>query len=650
MTRMPWRRRLLAVRSNEQRGDTLIEVLIAIVIISLSAVAVLGTLTESIMSSAEHRSFATLDSVLKNFAEAAKYDVQLQPVSSSIYKDCAGQLTPSIPVYRVVSTYPTTAVVGTRVTVFGTSFTPGATASVTLNSVAVPPANFVSGSRTVRSDGTVSASFTLPATATGAQAVVLTDGTNSAPSATALTGTASAGSSGGSPVVGYEVAVASIGWWNSSTKAFDNSLTAGTCSANDKSGIQMINLVATAPSHVSDSLSVVVVNPAFSPPNPAPSVSVVASPATPSAGQQITFSANFTGSTGGSSPSGTVAWTFTNSPGNPICANSALTSTGVNTSTATCIVPSALPGIYQLAANYSGDGNYSPTAGYSSVTVPKSTPTVGVNIAPSSPILGNALTFSATVTGSGNITPTGTVSWVFTASPAGTSPSCTPSTLGGSGNTAATTSATNCVVPNAQVGTYSVTATYQGDTVYLSGNGTGSTTVRPTPITITSVVTANGSGGTAGKLDPNDTITITFSGQINAHTVCSAWTNGLTSVQSASTGSVITVSNTGSGDNILSATGPTTGCGTFNFGTLDLGTAQYVTGNSHKSVTFTNSTFAYNGTTHTLTITFGTKGGSGALGTVPSSALTLTLSNNILDSGSNPLGGYTFTSPSGPQF
>src|ERR1700722_14627173 len=118
-------------RCGGDTGDTLIEPLMAIVIISLSVVAVLGTLTETITSSAEHRSVTTLDSVLKNFAEATKYDVQLQPVTSSIYKDCAGQTSPSIPVYRVVSTYPSTAAIGTGVTVFGTSFSPGAPVSVT---------------------------------------------------------------------------------------------------------------------------------------------------------------------------------------------------------------------------------------------------------------------------------------------------------------------------------------------------------------------------------------------------------------------------------------------------------------------------------------------------------------------------------------
>ena len=161
-------------------------------------------------------------------------------------------------------------------------------------------------------------------------------------------------------------------------------------------------------------------------------------------------------------------------------------------------------------------------------------------------------------------------------------------------------------------------------------------------VSMTSLVTANGSGGTVGKLDANDTIALTFSGQINASTVCSAWTNGLTTTQSTSAGSVVTITNSGSGDNILSFTTAPTACGTFNVGSIDLGSSSYVTssGNSHKSVTFTNSTISYNGTSHLLTITLGTAGGGGTANVVTSSALTVSLSTSVLDTGNAALSGY----------
>ncbi len=189
-----------------------------------------------------------------------------------------------------------------------------------------------------------------------------------------------------------------------------------------------------------------------------------------------------------------------------------------------------------------------------------------------------------------------------------------------------------------------------------AGNVGTSSTVNFTftsSVSVSNLVTANGSGGTVGQVDQNDTISITFSGQINANTVCSAWTNGSTTAQSASTGSVVTVNNTGSGNSdVLTVSTKPTACGTFNFGSLDLGSSAYVTspGGSHKAVTFTGSTIAYNGTTHVLTITLGSVGGSGSEGVVASSALTLSLSTNILDTGNSALSSYGFVSSSVQQF
>jgi hypothetical protein len=190
-----------------------------------------------------------------------------------------------------------------------------------------------------------------------------------------------------------------------------------------------------------------------------------------------------------------------------------------------------------------------------------------------------------------------------------------------------------------------------------AGNVATSSTVNFTyspTVSVSSLVTANGSGGTVGKMDQNDTITLTFSGQINASTVCSAWTNGSSSTQSASTGSVVTVNNTGTGNSdILTFSSAPTACGTFNFGSIDLGSSAYVTspGNSHKATTFSGSTIAYNGTTHTLTITLGTVAtNGGSEGTVASSAFTLSLSNNIVDTGNNALSSYGFVSSSVQQF
>ena len=60
-------------------GNTLLEVLIAIVVISLTVVALLGALVTALTSSAEHRSLSTIDTVLKSYAENAKFYIELSP-------------------------------------------------------------------------------------------------------------------------------------------------------------------------------------------------------------------------------------------------------------------------------------------------------------------------------------------------------------------------------------------------------------------------------------------------------------------------------------------------------------------------------------------------------------------------------------------
>ena len=72
---------------DSEAGDTLIEVLLAVVILSLAVVALMGALVTSIASSAEHRSLSDIDSVLKGYAENAKYDIELQ--GSPAYAPCA---------------------------------------------------------------------------------------------------------------------------------------------------------------------------------------------------------------------------------------------------------------------------------------------------------------------------------------------------------------------------------------------------------------------------------------------------------------------------------------------------------------------------------------------------------------------------------
>lgn len=107
------------------------------------------------------------------------------------------------------------------------------------------------------------------------------------------------------------------------------------------------------------------------------------------------------------------------------------------------------------------------------------------------------------------------------------------------------------------------------------------------------VAIANG-GATSQKADPGDTVTITFSEQLNASTLCSTWTN--TGVQNL-TDAVITLSDAGSNDTFATTSAT---CST-KLGTVTTG-GDYVSG----SVTFSASTITWDPIADTLTFKLGT--------------------------------------------
>ncbi len=74
-------------RRRSEAGDTLVEILVAMVLLSIGAVALMGMLASTIAGSAEHRSLATIDTVLRSSAETLKYDVQLR--SNPLFTPCA---------------------------------------------------------------------------------------------------------------------------------------------------------------------------------------------------------------------------------------------------------------------------------------------------------------------------------------------------------------------------------------------------------------------------------------------------------------------------------------------------------------------------------------------------------------------------------
>ncbi len=87
-----WRRRssrssVIGRGSTNERGDTLIEVLVTLIILSVSGLALLAAFSATITGSAQHRSLAANDVVLRTVAESAFSQIQQQ--QSPEYQPCA---------------------------------------------------------------------------------------------------------------------------------------------------------------------------------------------------------------------------------------------------------------------------------------------------------------------------------------------------------------------------------------------------------------------------------------------------------------------------------------------------------------------------------------------------------------------------------
>ncbi len=208
-------------------------------------------------------------------------------------------------------------------------------------------------------------------------------------------------------------------------------------------------------------------------------------------------------------------------------ATSCTTTTGpvtvTNSSLYTCTISTPVTGTYTATATYSGDSNYSSLAATApiSLVVAKATPTIAVTSAPSSPIFGGTITYTATVTGVvGATAPAGTITWAVT----GATTSCLSTTPAAAGLSASQTVFT-CTVAASPAGSYSATATYSGDSNYTALATTAPQTVAVAQVTPTVVLAGSGVGslnstltfttsvtGTVGATAPSGTVTWTISG------------------------------------------------------------------------------------------------------------------------------------------
>lgn len=168
-----------------ERGDTLVEVLVTLVIVALAASALIGGLLSSVSSSVTNRNQSTIETVLRSFADTARNAIE---TSSSAAGSNAPQFTAcalsggttTAPTYKVAgSLYPSSGPVGTAVAALGLGFTSATVSSGTFNGTvfATAPQFLQSPS----GNGGISI-FTVPAEPQGTYTVQPFDGSTNAAS------------------------------------------------------------------------------------------------------------------------------------------------------------------------------------------------------------------------------------------------------------------------------------------------------------------------------------------------------------------------------------------------------------------------------------------------------------------------------------
>ncbi len=290
-----------------------------------------------------------------------------------------------------------------------------------------------------------------------------------------------------------------------------------------------------------------------------PQVGLVASPTAAGVGQMVTLTASVA-TTGGVVPTGTMTF----SAGGSLLGTASLNAAGG----AALSTSSLAAGTYLMSARYSGDGVYAAgSSGTVSVVVSGTPGTVTIApvslvVSPNPVTAGQVVTYTASVAATGSGVPTGTM--VFYA-----------------GGTVVGTAGLNlagvATVKNSSLaaGTYAVTASYSGDSLYGSADSNGVSLVvkaastglissqvalnaAPNPVTAGQAVTFTGSVIMSGSSVPTGTITFFVAGA----SIGSASLNGAgvaTVVTSSLAAGKFSVTASYSGDTVYSAGLATTG-------------------------------------------------------------------------------------------
>jgi hypothetical protein len=181
--------------------------------------------------------------------------------------------------------------------------------------------------------------------------------------------------------------------------------------------------------------------------------------------------------------------------------------------------------------------------------------------------------------------------------------------------------------------TITATATDAAGNVSPSSGGVTVTidTTKPVP---TDVTLAN--GGIAQQIDSGDTVSITYSKQLNASSICSLWTSNSTT-QSLSNATV-TLTDSGATDGLTVTSASCTGG-------ISVGTVVPGDYSKKNNVSFTSSTVTWNPSTNTLTITMGTMVLNNFKTAVAAVAPQYTPDTGLADLAGNTMNATVFTDP-----
>lgn len=239
-------------------------------------------------------------------------------------------------------------------------------------------------------------------------------------------------------------------------------------------------------------------------PLPATTTALTFSPNSLTAGGTTTLTATVT-STATGAPSGTVTFVSQYSSTMPYTLGTANVSGG--TATLSVQVSSArglFPGTDGIMASYSGDTNFAPSSGTSTLTVVAIPTTISVTVAPTSATQNSSVTFAVTLSAASGV-PNGYVSLKTS-----TGTYFDERYVNGSGTTYMPESLSSQY--GFVVGSNTVTASFTQNGDYASSSATTTVTVTPQPATTTTITATPSTVAIGGTTTLTATVTSTASG------------------------------------------------------------------------------------------------------------------------------------------